>query len=59
MEMISDYHIRIEATVSMKTQSFHHSKISDWSLSTGRGATKQEAGYVKFYTYEKGVQKKF
>ena len=29
--------------------------IRDWSLITGRGATKQEGGgHVKFYPYKKG-----
>ena len=33
----------------------------DWSLITGRGATKRKGGgHVKFYSYEKGGgQKKF
>ena len=28
--------------------------LRDWSLITGRGATKQEGGHMKFYSYEKG-----
>ena len=28
--------------------------IRDWSLITGRGATKREGGHVQFYSYEKG-----
>ena len=31
----------------------------DWSLITGRGATKREGGHVKFYPCEKGGHKKF
>ena len=34
--------------------------VRDWSLITGRGATKREGGgHMKFYPYEKGGQKKF
>ena len=28
--------------------------LRDWSLITGRGATKREEGHVKFYPYEMG-----
>ena len=28
--------------------------VRDWSLITGRGATKPEGGHMKFYRYEKG-----
>ena len=31
----------------------------DWSLITGRGATKQQGGHVKFFPYKKGAGKSF
>ena len=34
--------------------------LRDWSLITGKGATKREGGgHVKFYPYEKGGRKCF
>ena len=33
--------------------------IRDWSLITGRGATKQKEGQVNFYPYIKGGRKSF
>ena len=33
--------------------------VRDWSLITGRGATKREGVHVKFYPYENGGRKKF
>ena len=33
------------------------SLFGDWSLITGRGATKRDRGQVKFYPHEKGGQK--
>ena len=35
------------------------SQLRDWSLITGRGATKPEEGHGKFYLYEKGGGKSF
>ena len=37
----------------------YSNRVRDWSLITGRGATKREGGQVKFYPYEKGGRKKF
>ena len=31
----------------------------DWSLITGRGATKQQGGHVNFFPYKKGAGKSF
>ena len=43
----------------MNRDSHHHmARIRDWSLITGRGATKREGGgQVKFYFYEKAGEK--
>ena len=33
---------------------YKYNTVRDWSLIMGRGATKREAGYMKFYPYNKG-----
>ena len=42
------------STNSATPESKYTFEIRDWSLITGRGATKREGGHVKFYLYEKG-----
>ena len=37
---------------------FQMHRYRDWSLITGRGATKREGGHAKFYPYEKGGAEK-
>ena len=51
-------HLQIGAPTSVLSQK---ACIRDWSLITGREATKREGGgvHVKFYPYEKGGGKSF
>ena len=38
----------------LELQTLSRCTLKEWSLITGRGATKREGGHVKLYPYEKG-----